>query len=93
MSSSGRHPWDANNPYPDDGPEVGCDHEDYDADILTGVATCGLCGHRWTQTAAEIERERQAQVAYDKQCEQWERQTAPPLDKSDPSAFDDELPF
>jgi hypothetical protein len=64
MSSSGRQPWDANDPYPgDEGPE--CDHEDYDADILTGLATCGRCGHRWTQTAEEIAREREAEIAFE----------------------------
>ena len=45
-----------------------CDHEDYDADILTGVATCGLCGARWHQTAEEIEREAEAQKHYDEFC-------------------------
>lgn len=37
-----------------------CDHEDYDADILTGRAMCNRCGHAWWQTdkemAAETER-------------------------------------
>lgn len=42
-----------------------CDHDDYDADILTGVATCGMCGARWHQTAEEIAREREAQKHYD----------------------------
>lgn len=70
MTHSGRQPWDANDPYPDDGPE--CDHMDYEADILTGIATCPACGHRWTQSAEEIERERQAQIAYDKRCAEWE---------------------
>lgn len=71
MSSSGRHPWDANDPYPDDDdPE--CDHMDYEADILTGIATCS-CGHRWTQAVEEIEGERQRQIAYDKMCEEWNK--------------------
>lgn len=70
MTYSGRHPWDANDPYPEDD----CDHEDYEADILTGMASCGRCGHRWMQTAQEIERERQAQIAYDAMCEAWERE-------------------
>lgn len=90
MSSSGRQPWDANDPYPDDGPE--CDHMDYDADILTGIATC-TCGHRWVQTAQEIERERQAQIAYDKQCEEWEREIARMPKHDSPFAGEDELPF
>lgn len=73
MSSSGRHPWDSNDPYPgEDGPE--CDHLDYEADILTGIAACPDCGHRWVQSAGEIERERLAQIAYDKMIEDAERQ-------------------
>jgi hypothetical protein len=72
MSYSGRHLWDANDPYPDDDyPE--CDHVDYEADILTGEATCA-CGHRWMQTAEEIAFTRQMQANYDRQCEEWERQ-------------------
>ena len=92
MSYSGRHPWDANDPYPDDDEEF-CDHDDYEADILTGVATCVCCGYRWDQTAEEIERERQAQIAYDKQCEEWERETCPPMPKADIALTDDDLPF
>lgn len=49
-----------------------CDHEEYDADILMGVARCWVCGHRWIQSDDEIRREREAQVAYDKQCAEWE---------------------
>lgn len=71
MTYSGRHPWDANDPYPDDDyPE--CDHVDYESDILTGIAACA-CGHRWMQTDHEIAREREAQIAYDNMCEQWQR--------------------
>lgn len=50
-----------------------CDHEDYEADILTGVATCGLCGARWHQTADEIKREREAQIAFDAYSAELER--------------------
>lgn len=56
------------------GDDEHCDHEDYDRDILTGTAHCWSCGHKWVQTAAEIEREREAQIAYDKLCDQWERE-------------------
>lgn len=58
-------------PY-DEEPE--CDCLDYEADILTGIATCTDCGHRWHQTAAEIERERQNQIEYDQMCAEWERE-------------------
>lgn len=36
-----------------DGDGIGCDgedecpHEEYEADILTGIAACDMCGHRW----------------------------------------------
>ena len=68
MSYSGRQPWDANDPYPGDE----CDHVDYEADILTGIATCH-CGHRWMQTSQEIASQREAQAVYDKQCDEWDR--------------------
>lgn len=71
MTYSGRHPWDADDPYPDDYPE--CDHVDYEADILTGEATCA-CGHRWMQTCEELAMLRQMQADYDRQCEQWDRE-------------------
>jgi len=74
----------------DDGYEH-CDHEDYDADILTGFATCGLCGHKWMQTEAEIQRERAAQQAWDRQCEEWERNPPPPLPQPAPTG--DDIPF
>lgn len=96
---SGRHPWDANDPYPDDGrPQDECDHEDYAADILTGVATCDVCGHRWDQTAADLKREREAQIAYDNYCAEWEkRNPGAPRDlvgtRPTSGPYDDELPF
>jgi hypothetical protein len=104
MSSSGRHPWDANDPYPGDDPPH-CDHEDYDADILTGIATCWDCGRRWTQTAAEIELMRQAQIAHDKMIEDDEREARSLLGKvrrlvcrvrqwwQRPAQSTDEIPF
>lgn len=93
MSWSGRHPWDANDPYPDDSlPKDECDHEHYDSDILTGRAWCHVCGHRWEQTVADIERERQAQIAYDQQCAEWEHEMCPPMAKP-VSGIDDDLPF
>jgi hypothetical protein len=51
----------------DDDPEC-CDHEDYDVDILVGIASCWHCGHRWEQTKEEIEREIKAQREYDEMC-------------------------
>lgn len=81
MSSSGRHPWDANDPYPDDDrPEDDCDHLDYEANILTGEAICA-CGHRWVQTAAEIVARRENQIAYDEMCAEWAREDCRPINR------------
>lgn len=73
---------DYDEPYP-------CDHIDYEADILTGIATCA-CGYRWMQTDQEIAAERKAQLAYDKMCEEWDRNPQP-LPEMPPSG--DEIPF
>ncbi len=31
-----------------------CDCDDYEADILTGVATCWRCGNRWHMSSDEL---------------------------------------
>lgn len=33
-----------------------CDHEDYDADILTGRAHCYRCGEAWWMTDDQLRR-------------------------------------
>lgn len=33
-----------------------CDHDEYELDIITGRACCGMCGHRWHATAEEMKR-------------------------------------
>lgn len=92
MTHSGRHPWDADDPYPDDiAEEDVCWHEDYEADILTGLARCCSCNHSWHQTRQEIEREREAQAAWDKQCEEWEKNPPHPPAPSPPTG--DDIPF
>ena len=68
-----------------------CDHEDYEADILTGMATCVRCNHRWFQTAEEIQRVREAQAAWDRQCEEWDRNRPPLLPPARPTG--DDIPF
>ncbi len=57
--------------YDDDAPE--CDHEEYEADILTGRAECCMCGHSWYQTNEEIEREIELQARYQDDMEREER--------------------
>jgi len=49
----------------DDEPEE-CYHEDYEADILIGRATCNMCGHSWWQSREEIEREAERVRKYEK---------------------------
>jgi hypothetical protein len=58
----------------DDEPEDDCWHEEYEVDILTGFATCAMCGHKWMQTAEEIAREIEAERAYDEMCREWEKE-------------------
>lgn len=41
----------------DDGEPDPCDHQSYETDILTCQATCDMCGHRWTLTAEQLERD------------------------------------
>ena len=48
--------WKSKPDYGDE-PEDECDHEDYEVDILTGRATCNMCGHSWWQSPEEIEAE------------------------------------
>jgi hypothetical protein len=57
MSSSARHPWDANDPYPGDEEDSDCALHcpAPEADLMTGMATCPYCGRRWALTAAELE--------------------------------------
>lgn len=73
----------------DDGPE--CDHDDYEADILTGIAACTRCGERWMQTREQIEAERRAQMAWDRQCEEWDKEGWPPVPNM--AQTGDEIPF
>ncbi len=88
----------------DDEPEDDCLHEEYEPDILTGIATCQQCGYRWMQTPEERERELDNQRAYDKLCLEWEAEQARDFDPAaysramigahpQPPPADDEMPF
>jgi hypothetical protein len=71
----------ANDPYEfeeyedwdDDQRQDDCDHNDYEADILTGEATCWRCGFRWMQSSEEIAAECQRIAEYQEYCERDER--------------------
>lgn len=56
-----------------DGEQEECDHIDYDADILNGMATCADCGHRWMQTTDEIAAESARERFYDEAMRREER--------------------
>lgn len=75
-----------------DEPDTDCWHEDYDADILTGRATCNMCGHSWWQTSEEIEREQRHQIEYAKLCEAWNAEPEP-NETAAAELNDDDLPF
>lgn len=58
----------------DDEPgEYDCYHEGYEGDILTGVATCWRCGHRWHMTQDEIEVEYDLLRAMAEEARPWNR--------------------
>ena len=68
--------WKTREPddYYDDDPDPECcGHEDYDADILTGRATCHRCGHVWWQTPEEIAAEVERIRRYDELTRERER--------------------
>ncbi len=75
--------WKLASPYDDEPEDDPCDHDDYEADILSGRAMCNRCGHAWWQTTEELETElrRQAEygewVAEQERREKWLRLTAP----------------
>jgi len=95
----------ANYPHddPDEDYEESCDHDDYESDILTGIATCWRCGHRWMQTNEEIAAEHERIARYQewsekeerretwRQVRSWFRSLIPRRRKT--TALDDEIPF
>lgn len=80
--------------YDDDPEEDICIHEDYEIDILTGIASCDDCGARWTATDEQYQHRIDMQAAWDRECARLE---AEGLAISDGSSFieitDDEIPF
>jgi len=57
----------------DDTLEDDCDHEDYENDILSGVAYCYRCGHRWVLSNEEVEREIERIAAYQRMEDHWNK--------------------
>lgn len=66
---------DPGDDYPSHDPADDCCHEEYDADILTGRATCTYCGHAWWQTTAEI----RAEIERIRLYSEWEYEQHRPL--------------
>jgi len=66
---------DPNDPWfygePDE--EIECDHDEYEADILTGRAFCCKCDHTWYQTSEEINSEIERQRLYQEGMDREER--------------------
>lgn len=50
-----------------------CACEGYDADILTGIASCWRCGNCWHMTGEEIRRELQFIAEYAEQAAEEQR--------------------
>lgn len=67
-------------------------HEDYEIDILTGIASC-ICGHRWMLTAQDFQRHHEMQVEYDRQVAEWEADGLALDDARDCIIAGDEIPF
>ena len=53
--------WKLASPYDDDDP---CDHQEYEADVLTGRAICNMCGHAWWLTTEELNAEHRRIAEY-----------------------------
>lgn len=74
--------------------EPECHHEEYDVDILTGMATCTDCGYRWLMSPEETEKLCRLQAECNKQMARLE---AEGLDVNEPSSneviSDDGIPF
>jgi len=87
----------------DDDREDECDHEDYDSDILTGRASCSMCGYSWWQSPAEIE----AEIERHRRYHEWEAEHQRPWNRfrewlyglrlswrrRKAAAVDDDIPF
>ena len=91
--------WKLASPY-DEYPEE-CWHEEYEADI-NGRAVCSCCGETWYLTAAEIESEREASVAFDRAMrrEEWRQFLSSIISRiafwrrwTRHTEIDDEIPF
>ena len=77
----------------DDDLEDECFHDEYEIDILTGIASCDYCGLRWMLTREQFERQQELQVEYDRQVARWEAEGAAFDDTSDCGITGDEIPF
>lgn len=89
--------------YEDEPDPKTCDHDDYDADILTGRAHCHRCGHAWWMTSEEFDCEiarirdynawerRQRFLEPFRRVAAWLRSLWPRRRK--PADIDDEIPF
>ncbi len=92
--------------YDDEWDWDGCDHEDYDIDIIDGRARCRKCGDSWYATDEEVLSTIDAMSAHDRYMEEenrkqwwrdlWWRVTAPfrwRRRRRPVTVADDEIPF
>jgi hypothetical protein len=60
-----------------------CDHEDHESDIISGRASCCMCGHSWYLSNEELDAEQSRRAKYDEyqsdqeRRERWDRITWP----------------
>lgn len=69
----------------------GCDHDEFEHDILTGRATCSMCDHVWYLTASDLEFLRSAEANYDAYLETID--AAEPIEARALVLEEDDLPF
>lgn len=54
-------------------PDDFCDHDYWDSDILTGMATCERCGERRMLSNEEMQAQAEHEAAYQRLEAQWNR--------------------
>jgi hypothetical protein len=58
---------------PDDEYDEPCEHDYWETDILTGIATCERCGERRMLSNEELQAQAEHEAAYNRMVDEWER--------------------
>lgn len=91
----------------DDREDDPCDHDDYDADLLSGRCHCWRCGHSWYATAEQLDAQLRWESEYHEAMEReyrrewwrtlparlWAKAWEPFRRKPPMPADDPEIPF